>query len=113
MLEAGHERNLQPLKCQEAARGAVSADLKTWIPVSGFITRDIEMRIPSDTPVRYFRLSSSPELITEVRGSYRGRALDRSGWRASNLFASYRSAPAEATWSAGFVLEEVAPIRTW
>ena len=109
VLEAGNERDLQPLKWQEAARGAVSADLKTWVPVSGFVTGDIEMEIPPDMPIRYFRLSTSPDLIREVRGSYRGKALDRSGWRASNLFASYRSAPAEVSWSARFVLNEIAP----
>ena len=76
----GMSDNLQPLKWQEAARGAVSADLKTWIPVSGFITGDIELTIPSEQPVRYFRLNGSPELVRHVRGSYCGKALDRSRW---------------------------------
>lgn len=109
VLEVGHERDLQPLKWQEAVGGAVSADLKTWIPVTGFISGHIELVIPSDRPVRYFRLNGSPELVRHVRGSYQGKALDRSKWRASNLFAPYRSAAAETAWSAKFKLDELAP----
>ena len=113
VLKVGREHDLQPLKWQEGLVGAVSADLKTWTPVRGFINGDIELAIPSnepsDEPVRYFRLNGSPELVREVRGSYRGKALNRSRWRASNLFAPYRSAAAETAWSAGFELEELAP----
>lgn len=109
VLEAGSEAFVQPLKWQESVRGAVSADLRHWTEVTGFVTDNIEMQIPSDRPVRYFRLNSCPELLRHVRGYHRGEALDRSAWRASNLLASYHSAPATHAWSSRFTLDEVAP----
>jgi hypothetical protein len=46
--------------------------------------------------------------VRHVRGYLGGQALDRSLWRASNLFASYHSAPATHAWSACFTLDEIA-----
>ncbi len=109
VLEAGSEQCMQPLKWQEAVGGAVSVDLRNWTPVTGFANGNIDMAIPSDQPIRYFRLCASPELLRHVRGYYRGQALDRTAWRASNLFAKYDSAPATHAWSARFTLDEVAP----
>lgn len=107
-LECGGPYFVQPLKWQEAVGASVSADLRRWDPVRLFVTGDIEGSLPGD-PIRYIRLGSCPDLIREVRGSYQGRALNRAGWRASNLFATYGSAPAVQAWSLRFRLDEAAP----
>jgi len=105
-LTVGGDYFLQPLKSEEAIWGAVSADLHTWTPVQFFITEDIAGQLPADMPIRYLRLNGCPDLIREVRGSYRGRALPRSKWRASNLFAEYNSARATQAWQLPVTLTE-------
>jgi hypothetical protein len=46
--------------------------------------------------------------VAEVFGYYRGAPLDRSGWRASNVFSAYGNAPAQRAWTASFRLDEAA-----
>jgi hypothetical protein len=86
-----------------------SPDLKTWRPLA--ITKENESDIiltdfPPDTPVRYVRLDDTPDRIAEIEGYNDGSALDRSNWRASNLFGQYQKAPAVAAWSLSFTLDE-------
>ena len=109
VLEIGSVHDLMPLKWEEAAHASLSADLKTWTRISGFITENVDFAIPSDRPFRYFRLGGSPDLIRHARGHFQGKALDRTLWRASNLFAPYQSAPVETAWSATFTLDQIAP----
>jgi hypothetical protein len=108
VLEVGDDYRLQPLKSEEVVRGAVSADLKTWTPVRFYATEDVEGEIPAGTPVRYVRIDRCPDRIAHVRGYRGGKALDRTGWRVSNLFASYRSAPATQAFSISFTLPRAA-----
>ena len=108
-LAVGGDYELQPIKSQEGVWAAVSADLKTWTPVRFFATEDLAAELPAESPIRYIRMDGCPDKITEVRGSFRGRPLDRSGWRASNLFGRYRSAPATHAWSLKFKLDQAAP----
>jgi hypothetical protein len=58
--------------------------------------------------VRYLRIPGTARNVGEVIGSYQGKAADRSGWRASNVFADYDKSPAKRAWSAAFKLDEVA-----
>jgi len=88
----------------------VSADLKTWKPArlaaSGLV---LTAAIDAGAPIRYFRLSKSPEKIAEIEGSRGERSLDRSAWRASNLFGWYSLAPAIKAWTLTVTLDEAAP----
>jgi hypothetical protein len=108
-IEVRGDYCLQPLKSQEAVWGAVSADLRAWRPVRFFADTDLEAAIPADAPVRYVRLDGCPDCIWEVRGYHRGAALDRTTWRASNLLAPYRTAPAAHAWSLRFTVPEAPP----
>ena len=90
-------------------KARASADLKTWLPLR--VTRENENDIiltdfPPDTPVRYVRLDDTPDRIAEIEGYNDGAPLDRSNWRASNLFGPYEKAPAVAAWSLSFALDE-------
>ena len=58
--------------------------------------------------VRYLKIPGTVKNVGEVSASYRGKAVERSGWRASNVFADYEKAPAKLAWSASFKLAEVA-----
>lgn len=50
-----------------------------------------------------------PDRVRHIRGYYRGKALDRSRWRASNLLANYPSAPTKKAWTLDFALPQTAP----
>ena len=93
----------------EPRKAEVSADLETWFPIA--VTRENEKdviltKFPAHEPVRYLRIDDSPDHVAEVEG-YRGATkLQRSKWRASNLFSPYAKAPAIAAWSLSFMLDE-------
>ncbi len=114
--------------------GFVSADLKNWTAVplriepespgeasvlkdsySGTKTfKTIKVnRITIDLPIsartiRYLKIPGQALNVGEVLGSYQGKRIDRSGWRASNIFADYTKAPAKRAWSGSFRLDEAA-----
>jgi hypothetical protein len=91
------------------AKGEFSADLKSWTRFALSSTGcETIGDLPTDRPLRYLRLSGFPEGISEIEGFYGGQPLDRSAWRASNLFRRYADHPAVAAWSASFTLEEAA-----
>ncbi len=89
----------------------VSSDLKTWttleIGSTGKGTIALA-KIPRDLPVRYLRIHGPPQRIAEIEAYLKGKKLDRSKWRASNLFHSYRDKPAVSAWGLPFGQEEVA-----
>jgi hypothetical protein len=113
-----------------------SSDLKNWVAAPTQIepgnpaqtcvlnlktsysgTKDWETiqvnRITIDLPanaksVRYIKIPGKAINVGEVVGYHRGVPLDRTNWRASNLFADYAKAPAQRAWSGSFRLEEAA-----
>jgi hypothetical protein len=92
------------------ASAEVSADLVTWTPLApawGGKGTIAVLRMPDDRPVRYLRIAGAPRRLSEVEAFFNGRPLDRSAWRASNLFAAYAQAPAEAAWRLRFSPREI------
>lgn len=108
VLRAAGEYDLQPLKVDEAARVDVSADLKTWKTLTFLVGRTMEIGMDPDVPVRYFRFHDDFDRLMEIDGYRAGKEVDRSGWRASNLFADWHAVKATRAWSGSFVLDEVA-----
>ncbi len=90
-------------------KAEVSTDLKKWIPIASHRENQNDVvltKFPADEPVRYLRIDDSPDHVAEIEG-YRGAAkLQRSKWRASNLFGPYVKAPTIAAWSLSFMLNE-------
>ena len=112
----------------------VSADLKAWTAVA---TR-IEAENPSEAsvlknshsgtkvwetiqvnrvtcdlpkglgPLRYIKIPGKALNVGEAIGYAKGDQLDRSAWRASNVFADYAKKPAQRAWSGVFRLDEAA-----
>lgn len=104
-LHTKDDYQLQPIRNHEAVVAHVSADLKTWIPVSGFAEGDIHFTIDVGEPIRYFRLAPTPDRVNEVRGYYRGRPLARNNWRASNLLG--KAFEVSVAWSSKITVEEI------
>ncbi len=87
----------------------VSPDLRTWSPARlGSRGSVLEVTRGSAPKVRHFRLSKAPSRILEIEGLFKGARLDRTGWRASNLFKTYAESPALKAWTLSFVLDEAA-----
>ena len=90
-------------------KAEVSADLKEWIPIPSHRENQNDIiltKFPVNTPVRYLRIDDTPDTVAEIEGYRRGLKLDRSKWRASNLFGPYVKAPTIAAWSLSFMLDE-------
>jgi hypothetical protein len=88
----------------------VSSDLSTWRPVApswGGRGTIAVLKPADDAPVRYLRVRGAPRRLCEVEAYRDGKPLDRTGWRASNLFDDYAQVPALAAWRLAFKLETV------
>lgn len=78
---------------------------KEWSEINvNKLTIDIEK-----SKVRYIRIPGRAANIAEVSGLHDGKSVDRSKWRASNVFAAYPAAPAQRAWQGEFTLNEAAP----
>ncbi len=79
---------------------------KTWLDIG---LKKLEIEIPADAPaIRYLRIPGQAANVAEVVAYRNGKQLDRHGWRASNVFAQYSSAPAKAAWQGSFTIDEAA-----
>ena len=103
----GDEYALQPYKSFEAIRLQVSADLRTWTQVQILAGKVMTLPLDITKPIRYLRFPGSPERVLEVEGYLNGKPVERSNWRASNLFGSYRQMAAKAAFQSSFVLNEI------
>lgn len=108
-----HEYDLNPKMnaFSEQAYAEVSDDLVSWDTVQldyqgkGTIAR---VRLKANKPIRYLRIAGPPRRIAEVEGYYHDKQVDRSKWRASNLFDNYSNNPAVLAWNFDFTLQELA-----
>jgi hypothetical protein len=106
-----HDLNPDLHRFEEDSLAEVSADLENWVPVGSWSGKGTVAiaRIPDSRAWRYVRIHGAPRRIAEIVGYRAGEELDRSAWRASNLFYSYRSRPAEAAWSGRIELDRIPP----
>ena len=104
-----HDINPDVHRFGESNEAEVSSDLMNWIPVGHWEGKGTiaVAKIPENTRVRYVRIKGAPRRIAEVEGYRDGKSVDRSLWRASNLFFPYEAGPAVAAWSSSFVLDEI------
>jgi len=107
VIKCGSEYALQPFKYDETVTACVSNDLKQWAVVKMRADKEIEINLNPERKVRYIRFNGTPDKIVEIEG-YRGsRSLNRSGWRASTLFARYSRVMAAKAWQHTFTLDEI------
>ena len=94
------------------AHAEVSMDLIHWrigVLESGGKGTIGRIQIPDGQPVQYVRVKGAPRRLAEVEGYFEGRMLDRSGWRASNLFFDYADRPARAAFTSTIKIDHAAP----
>jgi hypothetical protein len=107
IVRTGSEYALQPFKYDETIRAQVSSDLTHWTSMSLVADKTIIMKLDPKTKLRYIRFNGTPDKIVEIEGMLNGRALDRSQWRASTLFARYARVRATKAWQHSFTLNEI------
>jgi hypothetical protein len=103
----GDEQNLQPFKTWTSITLEVSADLKNWIIIPLLVFKEMVLPLDPSKPIRYLRFPGSPENVQEIEGYMNGKPVDRTLWRASNLFSPFRKVKAKAAFECNFVLNEV------
>lgn len=108
------EFELLPYYIEEGATAYVSTDLKSWKVVTFLSDISSVVDLRSAGPFRYFKLDFTPLRITEIRGYRGGEAVDRTAWRATNLFPTYwmkKNAAGDAwrgyTWKGEVCLDEI------
>ena len=97
VMETIDEYSLSPWATDEGVDVEVSADLKTWKRINILASTKMEIDLSTCGAIRYLKLPKSPLRLTEVYGFRNGIKLDRSQWRANNLFRDYNINGAKAT----------------
>lgn len=87
-----------------------SRDLTSWTKAEEVLQDGNLLDVyPPPGAWRYLRMRHAPERTAEIEGFMDGKALDRTQWTASNLFAHPAAAPAVAAWSATVNVDEILP----
>jgi len=107
VVRPGSEHALQPFKYDETIRASYSSDLESWTSVTLVADSEIVMNFKSGSKLRYIRFYGTPDKVIDVSGFLGDEKLDRSKWRASNLFAHYSRVTAQKAWQHSFTLGEV------
>jgi len=115
VIQTIDEFSLQPLKSEEGEYALISNDLNNWKGILFYSGKAMKIDLTSSDNVRYIKLQPAPLKITEVIGYKNGKQVDRSGWRASNLFRPYIKTywkndmifSAQKAWSLKFSLDEI------
>lgn len=115
IIQTIDEFSLQPLKSEEGEYALISNDLNTWQGVLFYVGNTMKIDLSTSGLIRYVKLQPSPIRITEVVGYKNGKKIDRSFWRASNLFRPYvvnhwkkeLIFSTQKAWSSKFTLNEI------
>lgn len=101
--------SIQPYKIMEGGFFYTSDDLLNWDTHSFVIGTHSTLDCSDCGSFRYLRFSQSPLRVCELTGYKDGCKVDRSLWRANNLFHPYDGwyAHPHKAWSAGFTLDEI------
>jgi hypothetical protein len=97
--------SLQPLLAEEGNYVEISPDLKTWETLTYLAGPKSTIYINGKT--RYLRFKIFPQQIVEIEGYYKGQQLNRTNWRASNLFAHADTMECIKSWKSAFTLNEI------
>ena len=107
VLETPDEYSLQPILIDEANWVEISTDLRSWRRVRSMAAT--VMTIDLDGPARYLRFKTTADRFNEISGRSNGLPLERSKWRASNLFAHPSEMEPVAAWHARVRVERAFP----
>ncbi len=102
--------SLEPLETEEGNNAKVSADLLHWDDAFFMADKSMKIDMAPFGPIRYVKIQPAPLRITEIIGYKDGVQVDRSKWKASNLFDPYserKNYYAQKTWSSEISLDEI------
>lgn len=106
IIEVPHNNYaLLPMDQEEGCYVEVSSDLVNWELITTMVGYKIE--IPIHKNIRYVRMQEFPSLIAEIKGYKNGAEVDRSLWKASNLFAHPNKMVAKEAWAGSFIAREI------
>ncbi|MBN1820605.1 MAG: discoidin domain-containing protein, partial [Prolixibacteraceae bacterium] len=94
----------------EENKAEISKELKTWEKIGSWsdLGYTAIARLYEEKFARYVRIEGAPARIAEIEGFFNGEKLDRSQWRASNLFFPYGMKETVSAYSTSFQLDELA-----
>jgi hypothetical protein len=104
IIRTSNAYSLAPINAG-GSQASVSSDLKTWKKISFPSDVVSEIDLSQVRSFRYFRLDQCPIRLTEVEGYRDGAKVDRSKWRASNLFRPYTGA--KKAWKSSVKIDRV------
>ena len=105
VITVPNEFALQPLLVGEGNFVEISTDLVHWEELTYLAAKQSEVNVGKK--VRYLRFKTFPQQIVEIEGWAKGQKLDRSLWKASNLFAYPSTKKAQKVWKSKIVLDEI------
>jgi len=105
-IKVSNHLGLHPILMDEGNYVEVSTDLKKWKQI--LYLASTESRIEINDSIRFLRFRRFPQQIMEIEGFKNGKILDRSKWRASNLFAHSEVMKPKKSWNGSFKLPELA-----
>jgi len=88
-VECPEVYSLSPLKPMEGINAFVSNDLRNWDIVPFITGKKMEIDLSKVDSCRYIRFGPTPLRISEIVGCVGGQPVNRSKWRANNLFRAY------------------------
>ena len=105
VIDCPDEYSITPYKSEEGARLNVSADLVNWTSIPFFVGVHSDIDVSKAGAFRYMKLDRTPLRVSEISASVNNREVDRSSWRASNLFRNFHGA--KYAWKGSFKLDEI------
>ena len=108
-LDFLNEYELSPLRTSEGMLVDVSADLHEWKQVLALADKHMNIDLRGQGAVRYVKIPVTPLRVCEIYGVKDGVQVDRSLWRANNLFRSYNEmgATVRQAWKSEFELKDI------
>jgi hypothetical protein len=107
VLHVPDDYALQPILNDEGNWVEVSTDLKSWRRLNYLSART--MPIDLGGPARYLRFHVTADRFTEITGERDGKPMDRSAWRASNLFAHASQMKPVKAWHSRVQVDHLIP----
>ena len=98
--------SLHPLLQEEGNFVEISTDLQNWKTLT--YLAGLKMTIDIQKDVRYLRFKYQPGQIVEIEAYFDGKKIDRTNWKASNLFAHPDRMKAVKSYRSAFTLNEIA-----
>lgn len=105
VLKVNDEYSLQPLLRDEGNHAEISTDLVNWKTITYLAGK--ENRIKINGEARYIRLKYYPDRVSEIEGYRNGEMVDRSNWRASNLFSHPSRMKFHKAWYKDVMVDDV------